>query len=617
MVIRNKIDVPSFVIDGSNPESKRKRTPTQLKREIDSIQLKYPQHILLVQVGMFYEIYDCGNYLDSIAQLLDLRIGIHKSSIGSDHRYSRFAGFPMSQLRNYLKPLLANGYTVAIVNQMEPDFATNQIKRRISRIITPGTVLDEDMDITVDNNFLLSIYVKTAKSRSIGMSWIDVSTGEFYHTKSSLKELVSQISRIEPNEILIPKELIRIEHPVYKLIQHLGMIITPVDSHEILSDTNAHENLVEDMSSALKDLPELELQASELLLKYIRESFPEITPAIRTPCADSKSLLKIDPKTLEALEIMQNRRERTKKGSLLSIIDQATSPSGKRLLRQRLKAPSTNINEINERLDLIELFYDNQNIAQMIQTELSKMKDVERALQKIHLQSGGPSEVSNIVESISHFEKVLTLIREFNGITSSKFTKWLPQKSLYHLYEKYGSLFDANGKLESGKIAGFGTVRSGYCTELDEHREKHSVFEGKRIERMVYLSNLFGVKCNLVFDPTSGPVVEVGKVSDKTIARIQEIAKNNSELEFIMSRKASAYRFKDKTWSSLHRQSTEMEEQLLCMERSLLAESCNSIIQESQYLVEMCKAIAVIDVSCGFALFARKNGYRRPTMVNE
>jgi DNA mismatch repair protein MutS len=272
MAMRSKNDAGAFLTEGTNPELKRKRTPTQLKREIDSIQFKYPQHILLVQVGMFYEIYDCGNYLDTIAQLLDLRIGIHKSSIGADHRYSRFAGFPMSQLRNYLKPLIANGYTVAIVNQLEPDSITNQIKRRVSRIITPGTVLDEDMDLRVDNNFLLSIYLKTAKSRSIGMSWIDVSTGEFYHAKSNLKDLLSQISRIEPTEILIPKSVMLFEHQAFKMIHQLGIAITTVEDSVLMDpDTTSEYHGAEDIASAVTQLPELEFRASQLLLSYIRQ----------------------------------------------------------------------------------------------------------------------------------------------------------------------------------------------------------------------------------------------------------------------------------------------------------------------------------------------------------
>lgn len=162
------------IASANNPPVIEERQPTKLKKELDALQSQHPNHILLVQVGMFYEIYDCGNYLDEVSNLLNLRIAHHKSSDSiNDHRYMRFAGFPMVSLKSYLPTLLTSGKSVAIVNQTVKDSLSNTVSRRVARIITPGTVLDELDTLTNENNFILAIRSNhSTRSKRIGLTWL-------------------------------------------------------------------------------------------------------------------------------------------------------------------------------------------------------------------------------------------------------------------------------------------------------------------------------------------------------------------------------------------------------------------------------------------------------------
>jgi DNA mismatch repair protein MutS len=322
---------------------------TNLKREVDALQALHPNHVLLVQVGMFYEIYDCGNYLQEIADLLNLRIGVHKNALSSDHRYCKFAGFPMHQLKNYLKILILHGKTVGIVNQYTANPSSDIIRRRVTRIVTPGTLLEDDVDsFEVSNNFLLSIFhSKTSISKQIGLAWTDISTGEFYVSKSKLNDLRNEIYRIQPREILIPKDML-LNKDIALIFKEYDCLVTERTEENyaannadqtflsILNQASPMENSTLSPKSTQKRLTEHQRMAAIGLVAYLQENFPFELPSVRIPQMENKEVVIMDPNTFQALEITHTQRENSKKGSLLSVLNVAKTPMGQRLLRARL-----------------------------------------------------------------------------------------------------------------------------------------------------------------------------------------------------------------------------------------------------------------------------------------
>jgi DNA mismatch repair protein MutS len=324
-----------------------------LKMEIDRIQKENRNHILLVQVGMFYEIYDVGNYLDEISLLLNLRIGVHKKAVEAKHRYNRFAGFPMSELKKYLKQLLDNGKTVALVTQMEPHPISDVIRRKVSRIFTPGTILEEDSEfLKIENNFLLTLYMKSRTSKTVGLSWIDVSTGEFFMDEIKAIDLQSEIARIQPNEIIVQASLMKSSNLVSKAItaENTNFVIS-IRPDELFDSESAQSHLAKilvnsdpanlilanEPSHVLRKYPEMQRIASVALIAYLQESFPAVLPPIRSPFdLRAEQVMKIDHHTFQSLEITHSQREKTRAGSLLAVIETAKTAGGKRLFNSRI-----------------------------------------------------------------------------------------------------------------------------------------------------------------------------------------------------------------------------------------------------------------------------------------
>ena len=493
--------------------SASKRPATHLKREVDRIQEENKDHILLVQVGGFYEIYDCGSYLDEIASLLGLRVGVHKAAPGvpQDHRFQRFAGFPKIALRNHLDVLVANGKTVAIVDQLKPTATSDVISRKVVRIVTPGTLLDEGDLKTLDNNFLLSIHPKP-RSKILGMAWTDVSTGEFNISSTTVKQLREDLNRIQPKEILVPLELLDITPDLEMILISSAVLITkkPLEiftnpesltklSQIIISNDPSKAIFASRPADVLKSLKPLQSEAACGLVSYLKETFPSIGGdiSLRGPAeVSSGQTLKIDSISLDSLEIMKTQRQKSKKGSLISILDKTKTAAGHRLLSARLKAPSTSWEEINRRLDLVNMFYKDQHACATLVGLLSKCKDLERALQRIHFGTGAPSDLFNVVSTINTCREIKSVLQDrLDGI----FGESVHRMALNEILDKLGDFEQlcrslgtllSEDKMTSNSLS-TGVINTGICTDLDREREIYEDLIKQQENRALELTEIF------------------------------------------------------------------------------------------------------------------------------
>lgn len=538
-------------------QSKKTKGPTSLKREIDDIQVMNPDRILLVQVGMFYEIY--GNYVDEIAEILGLRIGIHKGAEGSDHRFSRFAGFPTVSLRSHLNVLLQHGKTVAIVDQTKPNPASDVIVRKVTRIITPGTLMD-DSDLKNDeNNFLLSIYPKEGQ-KSFGLAWIDVSTGEFNISSCNQKQLADELTRIQPNEVLVSPDLG--QEPL-SILKEAGPLVTTRPTHIYTSDSSQAQlaNLIisNDPSKlifasrpkdVIKGLKPLQAEAAGALLSYLEEIFPSSKPSIRSPIelATNDTMI-LDSRTVESLEITKTQRENNRRGSLLYTLDKTKTAVGHRLLASRLKAPSTVPDEINRRLDLIDVFHSDKYLLHTIIDLLSECKDVERSLQRIHLETGAPSDLVNIVHTLNlsdRLKKELVKKTQLLSSESSKRALNIIISKIHDLPEIYAlEKTIKESASSSNKQSILGIIETGVSKELDGEREVYENLLADQESRTRDLTALFKLKCNLVVDSRLGPIVEIGKTADKTVDRIKEVVNASETLSPLSNNRSASSKIKD------------------------------------------------------------------------
>ncbi|KAI8902138.1 muts domain V-domain-containing protein [Globomyces pollinis-pini] len=607
------------------------KPPTPLKKEVDAIQNQYKDHILLVQVGMFFEIYECAepSYLDEIASICGLKIGVHKS--GGEHRFTRFTGFPTFALRNHLETILEHGKTVAIVEQLPVSPTSHIITRKVTRIITPGTLLDELNINSFENNFLLAIYANP-NGKLLGLSWLDVSTGEFYLSEIESKDLTAELTKIDPKEILIPDYLqgstlynylmetnakITIKSPDIFESQSSQLKLTKV----ILSNDSSKAVLGKTPKLILKGMHPLQIKSAGGLLAYLSENFPTIDPMVHSPLLlSTKNTMRLDPTTVKSLELFNTQNELQAKGSLFSVINTTLTGGGARLLRSRLNAPSVDINEIDRRLNLLSVFYNDRNLSLNVKNILSDCPDIERSLQRLHFQTGGPHDVYNTISALDKYDQIKrvlnmnrTEIKEsFIESHEQFFTKDTDIEQLL----KHKTLFNPD-RIEK-KLDAIGIISDGICKNLDKarHLQQKLLIKQDTLEKK--LCESFNINCKLVFNDRVGPIVEIGKVSVATQKRIDDVIDSHSTMSLIgRSSNKNCTRFTFSEWSLLHEQISQNNETLRKMEQSIFDNVCDEIKSASFQIVKASQILSEIDIACTQGITAFEKNYNRPQMVTK
>lgn len=448
------------------------------------------------------------------------------------------------------------------------------------RIVTPGTLLDEGDLKSLDNNFLLSIYPKP-RSRILGMAWTDVSTGEFNISSTTTKQLQDEITRIQPKEIVIPLELYDGSQDVEKILTSSSALITkkPLEmfanpesldklSQVIISNDPSKAIFASRPVDVLKSLKPLQSEAACGLIGYLKETFPSIGGdlSLRGPSEISSGrTMKIDSISLDSLEIMKTQRQKSKKGSLISILDKTKTAAGHRLLSARLKAPSTSWEEIQRRLDLIDAFYKDHHLCASLVDLLGKCKDLERALQRIHFGTGAPSDLFNVVSTINTCTEIKKLLRErFDNTTDEQL---VPINALREIMGKLGDFEQlcislgnllSEDRMTSNSLS-TGVINTGICTDLDRERAVYEELLLKREKRASELMEIFSkylkltleLKCSLVFDARIGPIIDLGKPVEKTAERIDSLIANLTEIDYVSHRRNGTIKLKDEVTISL------------------------------------------------------------------
>lgn len=289
-----------------------------------------------------------------ISRLLNIKLATRKW----DGQRIAMCGFPLMHIDKYLKVLVqTNKRFVAMCEEFPKYLAagTKEFERRVVRVITPGTLIDESFLNQYENNYLLAVSAEAAPQCPIGLAWIDVSTGEFYSKLATTETFRDEITRIGPREILLPKhfqleqshpilEAVREEHSFMTFVDQVPRTVTPTDTQNVLLETEdgspiSHvlpEDVTAPMATTSTYTPE-ETSAIEILTGYLRINLLEHMPPLLLPNReDANRRMQIDSHTIKALEIRESIREGGVTGSLLSVVKRTITSSGTRLLTKWL-----------------------------------------------------------------------------------------------------------------------------------------------------------------------------------------------------------------------------------------------------------------------------------------
>ncbi|KAF9499857.1 hypothetical protein BDN71DRAFT_1480497 [Pleurotus eryngii] len=400
----------------------------QLAREILANLNKFPHCILLTRVGQFYESY--FEQAVEVAALLDIKLTTRKW----DGQRIHMCGFPLMHLDKHMKALIQHHKRFVAMCEEFPKFVAGAryFERRVVRVITPGTLIDESFLNPYENNYLLAVHgdadvidangVGSLDQKKIGLAWIDISTGDFLSKLSSLDTLRDDLVRINPREIVLDHRLQGLpSHPVRTILEEEDSFVSyahlpttkepplgedhPNAGHEATASDDITEQTDDNNSTAptISYTPQEE-NAFNLVTAYLHGNLLENMPTLNLPNREGNDgRMRIDAHTIKALEIRESMKEGGVKGSLLSTVKRTVTSSGSRLLGRWLCSPSTSLHEINARQTLVAFFHARPHFY---------IEDAGRIVQKFLLGKGGPNDLMALGNTIKAWGSVRQLVED-------------------------------------------------------------------------------------------------------------------------------------------------------------------------------------------------------------
>lgn len=379
------------------------KTPkeTPLMKQYNEIKAKYPDACLLFRVGDFYETF--GE--DAIRASKILGIVLTKRGAGSDTE-TALAGFPHHSLNTYLPKLVKAGLRVAICDQLEdPKMTKTIVKRGVTELVTPGVSMNDEVLQSKSNNFLASIYFG---KRIIGVSFLDVSTGEFLAAQGNEEYIDKLLQNFSPSEVLVPKQNKANFKEVFGEDYHNFYLEDWVYKEDYAFETlTGHFQTNSLKGFGIEELPE-GIIASGAILYYLSETqhnkVQHITSIQRIA---EDAYVWMDRFTIRNLELYHSYNPNAV--TLLDVIDRTLSPMGGRLLKRWLALPLKDADKVKGRHEVVSYLKENNEVLKSIQYQIKQISDLERLISKIATGKVSPREVVNLKDSLDAIIPIKTL----------------------------------------------------------------------------------------------------------------------------------------------------------------------------------------------------------------
>lgn len=374
---------------------------TPLMKQYNEIKRKYPDACLLFRVGDFYETF--GE--DAVRASQILGIVLTKRGAGSETE-TALAGFPHHSLNTYLPKLVKAGLRVAICDQLEdPKMTKTIVKRGVTELVTPGVSMNDEVLQSKSNNFLASVYFG---KKQIGVSFLDVSTGEFLTSQGNEEYIDKLLQNFSPSEILVTKNHKQHFREVFGEDYHTFFL-----EDWVYNEDYGNEVLTKHFqTNSLKGFGIEEMQegivASGAVLYYLSETqhnkIQHITSVQRIA---EDAYVWMDRFTIRNLELYHSTNPNAV--TLLDVIDRTLSPMGSRLLKRWLALPLKDAVKIQSRHEVVTFLKDNLEVLQKIQYQIKQISDLERLISKVATGKVSPREVMNLCHSLDAIIPIKTL----------------------------------------------------------------------------------------------------------------------------------------------------------------------------------------------------------------
>ncbi|MCY3630264.1 MAG: DNA mismatch repair protein MutS [Bacteroidetes bacterium] len=563
---------------------------TPLMRQYYRIKEENPDTLLLFRMGDFYETFE----EDALRASDVLGIVLTKRGHGATESVA-LAGFPHHALENHLPKLVDAGLRVAICEQLEDPKATKSlVKRGVTEVVTPGVSLRDQTLSPKQANYLVAVHYG---KRQAGVSYADVSTGEFVLTEVSHFRLSNLLQSIEPSEILIDKSI----RDSVQDLRNQGYIVTPREDWVFDYDF-ANLTLLEHFGThSLKGFGVSELRegivAAGAVLHYLIETQkgkPEHIKKIRLQTDQGTMLL--DPQTRRNLELLTPLHGDSKAMTLVKFLDHTFTAMGARTLRRWLFQPLRDVQRINRRLDAVETLVGNSDIRSSLQDHLKQVCDIERVVARICTQRAIPRELLSLGLALHQVPDIILQLNASECPVLGKLAQALNPcsevESMIHqaLDESSGQIF-----------------RSGYSRDLDELQEISS--SGKKFIETLQKREI---------ERTGIPSLKVGY--NKVFGYYLEITNTHRDKvpgDYVRKQTlVNAERYITSELKEYEECVLGAKEKIAVLENELLHSLRANLSIKSQELQDLGTAIAVLDCLVAFAEVAVRERYVRPELNN-
>ncbi len=586
---------------------------TPMLRQYLAIKEKYENEILFYRMGDFYEMF----LEDAEIASKILNITLTSRNNKSDTATIPMCGIPYHAAPSYIAKLVRAGKRVAICEQTEdPAQAKGIVKREVIRVISPGVVTDDQLLDEKENRYVCAIsHADRNADNSWGISFLDVSTGafqtgEFHDTGSAPEQLLDQLSRMSPAELLFDEADQVLLQPLIKAaeLQLSGICLTPRPSH-LFHLESSRQCLTEHFNVISLDgfgcgAMQQGLIAAAILLDYVRETQKtDIDHIEKLVPIELDSVLLIDDASRRNLELTQTIIGSKREGSLLSVLDQTRTPMGARLLKHWLLHPLQDEGRINRRLEAVAHLHQYSTLRQKLRELLASIYDLERLNSRMVLGHGNGRDMLALKQSFTRLPEIYELLKGCEGAKLEQMRHEFDTLSdLHDLLEK-SIAEDPPITLRDGNL-----IRKGFNKELDElllllRDGKELILGLEEQERKETGITKLKVGYNRVF----GYFIEISK------SNLDKIPVHYIRKQTLVN----AERFITPELKEFENSVLNAQERRLDLEYRLFLEIRSQLASNSSRLLKAAQVLAQIDVLTCLGEVARHYHYRRPQISND
>ena len=579
---------------------------TPMMAQYLEIKQDHQDALLFYRMGDFYEMF----FDDAVqaAAALDIALTKRGKHLGQD---IPMCGVPVHSAEGYLLSLIRKGFRVAVCEQMEdPKEAKKRgykavVKREVVRVVTPGTLTEDSLLDARRHNFLAA----WAEVRGQGaLAWVDVSTGDFSVVPCPRVALGPQLARLSPREMLLSESTAAELRP---LVEEHGAALTELARASFDSESAARRlcNLYGVASlDGFGQFDRAALSAMGAVIEYLELTQKGKLPLLKPPVVEAQDeVMQIDASTRRNLELVQSLAGQ-KEGSLLAVVDRTITGAGARLLEKRLSSPSTRLEVIARRQEVVAFFHDNQALADTLRDHLRRVPDIDRALSRLALDRGGPRDIGAIRQGLAQagnlnsqlqlpdmpqdLSKMADALQGFDGLVAHLASALVEEPPLL------------------ARDGGF--VAAGFDADLDEARtlrdQGRGVIAGlqKNYQELTGINSL-KVKHNNVL----GYFVETPSTHAEKM-----LGAPLSETFIHRQTTANAVRFTTVELSELETRILNAGNRAQEIELRIFAELREAVLEHAARISHAARALAELDVATSLADLARGEGWSRPVIDN-